>query len=354
MSVKRGVATSGLNPSLVVVDHKSKLNVFKKFMIAANVLLFVSVGCAMGAFASSSKSSDVAPVPSLAQLDKILAKSIKQSNLPAHLVPSLTKIFENQNIQGSAYLRSSCDPYIKNAEALNPVPCWYGSVTATRTVVIFGDSFVGNWIPALNIAGKKLGFRVAEFEFQGCPSIFVRPGPPIAGFDLNEVNACINFHKNLPRAVDKINPFAVIAASSEGSADDTRDFVTILRNTFDALSTASNHPIRILLGTGPLLTETAPSCLASHPNNINVCNFSYTSGSAFGTALAVDRAAISGASVHLIATYKWTCLNGVCPVVIGNLDVYADADHLTIPFSKFLSDVLEKALAPLLNNLISK
>ncbi len=323
---------------------------FRKFLIPANVLLLVSVGCATGALASSSTSSDVAPVPSLAQLDQILAKSIKQSKLPADLVPSLLKISHNQDIQGSAYLHNSCDPYLKNGEALNPVPCWYGSVTARRTVVIFGDSFVGNWIPALNIAGQKLGFRVAEFSFPGCPTAFSRPGRTFAGFDLNELNACVNFHKNLPRAVNKINPFAVIAASGEGllGAAGNRDLVTILRNTFDELSTATNHPIRILLGTGPHFLKATPSCLASHPNNINLCNLAYTSGSAFSTALARDNAAISGASVHLITIYKWICLNGVCPAVIGNIDVYADADHLTIAISKFLSVVLEKALAPLL------
>ena len=327
------------------------MNVFRKFLIPANVLLLISIGCATGAFASSSTSSDVAPVPSLAQLDQILAKSIKQSNLPADLVPSLLKISEYQDIQGSSYLHNSCDPYLKNGEALNPVPCWYGSVTARRTVVIFGDSFVGNWIPALNIAGQKLGFRVAEFSFPGCPTTFSRPGLPIKGFDQNEINACVNFHKNLPKAVNKINPFAVIAANGEGSwgAAGNRDFVTILGNTFDELSTATNHPIRILLGTGPHFSKAAPSCLASHPNNINLCNLSYTSGSAFSTALARDNAAISGASVHLITTYKWICLNGVCPAVIGNIDVYADTDHLTIAISKFLSVILEKTLAPLLN-----
>ena len=196
---------------------------------------------------------------------------------------------------------------------------------------------------------STLSFRVAAFEFPGCPTIFVRPGRPFAGFDQNELNACVNFHKNLPRAVDKINPFAVIAAESEGPANDNRDYVPILRNTFNELSTVTNHPIRILLGTGPQLSEPAPSCLASHPNNIKLCNFSYTPGSVFGTALAVDQAAISGASVHLIATYKWICLNEVCPVVIGNIDVYGDADHLTIAMSKFLSVLLEKSLTTVLN-----
>jgi hypothetical protein len=333
------------------------LNLFRKLLIFANVLLLVSVGSATEALASSSTSKDASPVASLSQLDQILAKSIKRSNLPTDLVPSLLKISHNQDVQGSAYLHDSCDPYVNNSEALNPVPCWYGSETAKRTVVIFGDSFVGNWIPALNIAGKKLDFRVAEFEFQGCPTNFIRPSRPIAGFDQNEINACVIFHKNLPKAVDKIRPLAVIAASSEGSwgagTAGTRYFVTTLRDTFDELSSTTNHPVRILLGTGPLLSQPAPSCLESHPNNINLCNFSYTAESVFGIGLARDNAAILGASVHLIATYKWICLNGVCPAVIGNIDVYADADHLTISISKFLSVVLEKAITPLLNTPIS-
>jgi len=312
-------------------------------------LLLVSTCGATNAFAST-KSNTAAPVSSLAALERVLAKSIKQSQLPKNLVPSLTQLAGGQNVQGSSYLRTSCDPYVFNAQARDPSPCWYGSTTAKKTIVIFGDSYVGNWIPALNIAGQKLGFRVAEFSFVGCTTPFVNPsaGP---GFDSAEVKACIAFHSNLPRSVNKLDPVAVIAANGSPSwgVAGNPSWILNLGRAFDEMTTASNHPIRILLGTGPKLPEAAPTCLATHSTSINVCNFTYGAGSEFTAALQRDTNAIAGAHVHLIPTYQWICLNNVCPSVVGHIAVYADTDHLTVAISKYLATLFEDALAPLLS-----
>jgi len=240
---------------------------------------------------------------------------------------------------------------VVNSEARNPAPCWYGSTTAKPTVVIFGDSFVGNWMPALNIAGKKLGFRVAEFSFPGCLTPFVTMTGSSPSFDASEVKACDEFHDNLPRSVNALAPEAVIAANgtpSWGPAGNP-SFISNLGKAFDEMSTASNHPIRILLGTGPHLLEPAPSCLATHPDSIDLCNFKFGSGSAFKAALQRDSDTIVADQLHLIQTYQWLCLRGVCPAVIGHVDVYADADHMTITASKYLSLLLESALTQLLS-----
>lgn len=330
------------------------LPVFKKMGIFGSALLLICGIFTGSAFASSS--NKVKPVASLSKLDAVLAKSIKQQNLPSNLTPTLTEIADSPTeIQGSGYLRTSCDPYVVNSEAKNPVPCWYGSPTAKRTVVVFGDSFVGNWIPALNIAGTALGFRVAEYSFVGCNTPFISPAGPEDGFDEAEVKACTSFHNNLPKAVNKLDPIAVIAADGAPSwgASANPVFIQGLNTAFNEMSTPTDHPARILMGAGPHLSEAAPSCLATHPSSIQRCNFTYTAGSDYGAMLARDTASISGAKVDLIPTYQWFCLHDTCPAVIGNIDVYADSDHITIAISQYLSVLLEKALTPLLNSATS-
>jgi hypothetical protein len=324
---------------------------FKHNLILATSLLVVSGLCATNAFASSLKPDKTAPVSSLAKLDQILTKSIEQKSLPGNLMPSLAQLSSNYEVEGVSHLDHTCDPHLTNSEALNPIPCWYGSMTAKRTVVIFGDSFVGNWRPALSIAGGKLDFRVAEFSFPGCDTTFISPSSTGPGFGQNEVNACTSFHKNLSRSVNRVDPFAVIAANEQLSWGTTGNaaFITNLDKAFDEMSTATNKPIRILIGTGPHLLKAAPSCLASHPHNINLCNFANGRKSAFSAALSRDDASVTGVKVRLIPTYRWICLHRVYPAVIRNIDVYADSDHLTIAVSKFLSVLLEEALAPLLN-----
>jgi hypothetical protein len=299
------------------------------------------------AFASASKSKSDTPVSTLAQLDKVLAKSIKLESLPTDLVPSLTQLANSNAVQGSSYLHHSCDPYVVNSQAKDPVPCWYGSKTATRTVVIWGDSFVGNWIPALDLAGKTLGFRVAEFSFVGCNTTFVSPSGPETGFDESEVKACVTFHDDLPKSVNRLNPVAVIAATGAPSwgAAGNPVFIAGLNTAFNEMSTPADKPIRILLGTGPHLTEPAPACLSTHPSSIERCGTTPESA-----ALSRDNATVRGAKVHLIPTYQWICFHHVCPPVIGNIDVYADQDHLTTAISTYLSVLLEKSLTPLLSS----
>lgn len=324
---------------------------FKKIVLLASVVLLVTPLSVANAFASSSSGlQKVTPVRTLAQLHKVIAKSIKLEILPTDLIPSITQLSNSGEVQGSSYLHQSCDPYVVTSQAAHPVPCWYGAKAAKRTVVIFGDSFVGNWIPALDVAGKALGFKVAEFSFVGCNTTFVSPSGPGTGFDENEVKACITFHANLPRAVTKLAPLAVIAADgapSWGSAGNP-SFIAGLDTAFNEMATSANHPVRILLGIGPFLSEAAPSCLSAHPSNIERCNFTYSSGSPLSAALSRDNASVRGAKLNLIPTYQWMCLHGVCPVVIDHIAVYADQDHLTIAISKYLAVMLEKALTPLL------
>jgi hypothetical protein len=160
-----------------------------------------------------------------------------------------------------------------------------------------------------------------------------------------------SFHKNLPRSVNRVDPVTVIAANGHLSWGTTGNAASITKfdKAFDELSRATSKPNRILIGAEPHLSKAAPSCLASHPHNINLCNFAYGRESTFSSALSLDDASVTGVKVRLIPTYRWICLHRVCPAVIGNIDVYADSDHLIIEVDKFLSILLEETLAPLLN-----
>jgi hypothetical protein len=318
--------------------------VFKRSLIFATALLLVCQFSTVSAYANSSTK----PVSSLAKLEVVLAKSIKQRQLPVNMTPSITQLVDGYSVQGSSYLRQSCDPYDVNSQAKNPVPCWYGSSSASRTVVIFGDSFVGNWIPALNIAGKALGFKVAEFSFSGCTTPFVNPSGPAPGFDESEVQACITFHENLPTSVNRLNPIAVIAADGAPSWASNAAFITGLDTAFNEMSTPTNQPKRILMGGGPHLSEPSPSCLAIHLSDISRCNFTYSPGSGFSAILSRDEMSVHGARVNLIPVYRWLCLRNTCPAVIGHVAVYADTDHMTIAASEYLSILLEKSLASIL------
>ena len=55
----------------------------------------------------------------------------------------------------------SCDPYNSEALALAPKACFFGNLHGSKTIVLVGDSNVGNWVPALSIGLAKTAYRLA-------------------------------------------------------------------------------------------------------------------------------------------------------------------------------------------------
>ncbi len=294
------------------------------------------------------------PAASNKAVSAAIAASISKRSIPADpnkLTPSYLGIIQDDpySLQGSWLLKSNCNPYNDHSEIAAPQPCIYGSANATRTIVIFGDSYVGNWIPALDAVGKSLGYRIAAFEFAGCITPFVPP----TGSSPASYQACSQWHTTLPAAVQAQHPVAVLAANgtpSWGSGDSS--WVQGMATAFDEVTANSPTTVRILLGTGPHMPHPAPSCLAAYPQSVQKCTLTYnpagTGANQYAAALARDQQGATAAHATLVPTSQWFCVNNRCPVLINNILVYADDDHTTIVYSKYLSKVLQQALVPLL------
>jgi hypothetical protein len=111
---------------------------------------------------------------------------------------------------------------------------------------------------------------------------------------------------------------------------------------FRSLRQAARHVV--MLADTPRLRAWAPECLARHPRRAWVCGVSRRRaliGPALQRAVA-DNARRGG--VALVDPMPWLCGERRCPVVVGNVLVYADAHHLTPTFSALLADVLRTRL----------
>jgi hypothetical protein len=207
-------------------------------------------------------------------------------------------------------------------------------------MVVFGDSFDGNWMPALSQAGKVLGFRVANFEFQGCYTAFT-PSGTAPGFDENEVAACNVWHTTLPAAVQRLHPKVIVAANGTQVWRVTQSaWVTGMQLAFQKLN-PRGAAVEILMGTGIDMPTPAPECLAANPDNVQACTYHYSPSS--DAQANFNRDAVVAASMkhlHLIPTYGLVCQNGACPMVVQHLIVYGDYDHLTVAYGTYLSRVI--------------
>jgi SGNH domain (fused to AT3 domains) len=279
-----------------------------------------------------------------------LTSALKLKTIPSDLTPSLAAIASKGLLSfvGASWLTSSCSPLVNTSDAARPQPCWFGDKSAKRTIVLFGDSFVGSWLPALDSVAKVLKYRLAAFEFSGCVTPF-EGMEATPSFPESDVALCNEWHMGLPASVIKLKPAVEIAVNGfpdQGPAGDPA-WVAGMKLAFQKLTVGLPKTRRILLGTGPHFATGAPECLAANPTAVQNCTLSYTPTAAdpFGAALLRDIAIAKAAKAVLVPSVQWFCVNDRCPTIIAKRLVYVDYDHATIAYSEYLSTVLRIALS---------
>ena len=254
---------------------------------------------------------------------------------------------------GASYLQASCNFYVNLSLSAHPKPCFYGDPKSSNTVVLWGDSFANEWIPALDVAGKQLHFKLAVFAFSGCATPFLPANTLVAGpsFDAAHVAACIKFHQTLPAAVHALHPVAVMSASGSPSYSPSYDqmWVTAMASTFAQL--APGATAKIVIGTGPHFDPYEPvQCASQHLTSLKSCTFG-TQPTTWSLLPATTRDATLAKTpgINLIPASQWQCVNQLCPVDVDHHFVYADHDHITTKYALWIAPLMATALKPLLH-----
>jgi SGNH domain (fused to AT3 domains) len=328
---------------------------FPKRLAVCGLVAFSLLGAACGSSGSPSTTTSTTSAPSTSVApgstwqstpsQVLQSKDIKQ--VPADLNPPLSQAASTSSsfkLSGSSYMQAQCDPYDTVAEAQNPTPCIYGDSSSSKVMVLFGDSHVGNWTPALDIVAKNLGYKLAMFEFAGCST-----SPIKVGSSSPREAACLTWHTTLPKAVQALHPAVVIAVSGPSFEVQTSaqraDWASHLGSMFDEMTSGNPTAQRVLLGTSPLMTSPSPVCLSIHPSSVPSCALSGASAlSYYNNYLARDSVSAAAAKARLIPVRQWFCAPTYCGPIIGSTLVYIDQDHTTIAYSTSLAPVLQEAL----------
>jgi hypothetical protein len=300
------------------------------------------------------------------KVTRFIDASIGIQVVPKNLSPSLAS-FTGANavkeLQGSSLERQSCNPQLNANDALHPVPCYFGDPHGVNTVVLYGDSNAGNWIPDLNPVMKQLKFRLAVFAYPGCATPFI---PTTTGESGNYpipfngkvygslFQQCANWHASVGAAIQKLTPSAIIAVSGpwmySGLAIDENAWVQGFVSAFQTMTKSHPETIRILLGTSPLMPNNSPDCLATNATTVQNCSASYTVGTGYyGGILARDVAIAKAVKAKLVPTTPFFCYKDHCSPIVNNYLVYVDHDHTTIAYSTYLQGLMYAALLPILH-----
>ena len=210
--------------------------------------------------------------------------------------------------------------------------CEYGDISSDRAIVIYGDSHAAQWLPALDIIGKRKGIKIISLTKSACPSAEVIKELS-SQYDIAD---CQAFRDSSVKRIAEIKPLAVIMTGMQPftapySTESARDWWLMgEKKAYDRIKAHTQYPI--YLTDTPLPRVDIPDCLAADR------------GSRCDTSRPVDPEVAAG--LIPINPTPWLC-SDTCPAVVDGIIAYRDKSHLTVAMSEHLSTKLESALRSL-------
>jgi peptidoglycan/LPS O-acetylase OafA/YrhL len=210
--------------------------------------------------------------------------------------------------------------------------CEYGDISSKKTIVLYGDSHAAQWLPALDLIGKKRGIKIVSLTKSACPSAEVIKELS-SQYDVDD---CQAFRDSSVARINRIKPLAVILTGMQPftapySDEDARPWwLAGETKVFNRIKSATQFPI--YLTDTPLPQVDIPDCLVA------------------GRGAACDKARPIAGEVAPglipINPTPWLCTD-TCPAIVDGIIAYRDKSHLTVEMSKHLSRELEIALVRL-------
>ncbi|MBE0625000.1 MAG: acyltransferase [Burkholderiales bacterium] len=235
-----------------------------------------------------------------------------------------------------------CDTWHHSAELS---ACAYGPENASHTAIMFGDSVLVQWFPAISdIYLRKPGWRLIVLTKSACPASQV-------SFYYERIKAtyevCDLWRQRALGYIEQLRPEVLIMGSNDYgfSAD---QWITGTRAVLDRLSPAT-HTVFIMSPT-PTLGFDGPNCLSTEANlphwspRYGRCETRLKSPAGQSILRILSRAASPYQNVHVIDLSDSVCPDGLCKARFQAGIRFRDGKHLTASFVRSMAPALERAL----------
>jgi hypothetical protein len=223
-----------------------------------------------------------------------------------------------------------------------PEGCVFGKPNAKTTVALFGDSHAAQWFTAIESIAKERKWRVLALTQGSCPIINVLT----VNLTTNVVyRNCDEWREAVFQRMKAEKVDVVFLTQYTGFFDvRTRNRVTPsvwesgLDELFTRLQSDGVTPVFFADNSDP---DGSPvDCLASNRNNIQRCTQDFADV-AQPQIEAVMAAKTAQYKVSIVWPSRWTCHEGRCPMVTGDIMMYRDGNHLTDTFVRWLTPVVD-------------
>jgi hypothetical protein len=290
----------------------------------AAVALVGLVGTA--ARATSSSPAGLTALPALAQLQAAIRSAAAGGPLPSALVARLP------DEAGSTFAGDPCQQSPGDAPVARE--CTFGDPAAATTVVLDGDSFALEWVPALDQLGRADHFRVEVFARYGCPFASIAVTDWLGSVD----PGCATFRTAVLAAIAAQRPapsLVLLAEETQHASGDPSHPALSAHQWAGAVSATLGQlsgvaaPVAVVLGE-PRAAQDPGTCLASSLLDYAACATPVAAAYPNQWYPLIARTA-HHAGDAVVDVASLVCRRR-CPDVIGGQLVYADRWHLGAGF----------------------
>jgi hypothetical protein len=223
--------------------------------------------------------------------------------------------------------------------------CVLGDRDGDVDVAVVGDSKTRQWVPALDIAAKKLGWRLVVSTKSTCAFTLARTsldGPTTSSPSCDEWNRrqIARIQRTKPDIF--INALYKMRGLSVGDKQATR--TAMVEGVRQAVTQVAQSGAKVvLIDSSPIMDMSIPECVEKNPARLTRCTT--PRDRAIGAdrtwdAASVDRVLSGAPGSAAVDLDDYICPADRCAPVIGNVLVYRDKHHVTVPYVRTMAPVV--------------
>jgi peptidoglycan/LPS O-acetylase OafA/YrhL/cellulose synthase/poly-beta-1,6-N-acetylglucosamine synthase-like glycosyltransferase len=274
---------------------------------------------------------------STTEIQTTLASALRTEAAPANLTPSVSEAASDQPASTDDGCHAGFLQIRQNA-------CEYGDTSASKTVVLFGDSHMQQWLPAFDAAGKAEGWKVVAWTKSACPiaSDIVLFNPSLK----RDYTECPTWRDETEQRIEDLDPDLVVMSQSDNVPGTQVSNTTWADGTAQTAAQLQATGLRtIYMMDTPVPDGDAASCVAGHLDAVSDCVRPTEDAYAIRGRHADMADTLASAGIATVEPKEWFCTATGCPVIVQDKLVYRDQTHMSTSYSAWL----EPFVAPLLD-----
>lgn len=264
---------------------------------------------------------------------EVLDEALLATDVPGNLRPSIGDVYDDRPaVYPDGCVNEGVDDELRD--------CRYGDVGARRTVVLYGDSHAAQWAPVFDEIALDIGYELIVLTKGGCPTADVSIATNTLG------RTCPVWRDRVVDFIAGQQPTMVVVTAWHEYDNDDDEWSGGLESTLSRI--APNTANLIVLADTPGAAADPQQCLSSNRTSMQNCSNRRERAVETGR-IEVERAAAARFGATFVDPSDWFCTDDRCPMTLGDVLLFRDADHITTTGADWFAPLLEAAIRPILD-----